>query len=301
MTNKITSITRRNIWDQIQISDIYPYGRIGEPDLLGRIWNLSKLPSTDRRYENAYGDIFQHRVNNYDWDSSWLLSDSRINLLHCDDSLFLQFLCETIHPLTRNDSSEIDALLKIYNENLKNDGYKIIEKTRVSGKPIYAGVKREFTGDHFVKKNLEIKKILSADYVTQQITLMESSIESSPHVSIGIAKELIETCCKSIFDERNIPWEKDWDLPKLMKETTKLLKLTPDDISNEVRAASSIKQILGSLSSVVQGIGEIRNEYGSGHGKDGKFIGLQPRHAKLAVGAASTLAIYLLETHEFKK
>jgi hypothetical protein len=301
MTNKITSITRRNIWDQIQISDIHPYGRIGEPDLLGRIWNLSKLPSTDLRYENAYGDIFQQRVNNYDWDSSWLLSDSRINLLHCDDSLFLQFLCETIHPLTRNDSVEIDALLKIYNENLKNDGYRLIEKTRVSGKPIYAGVKREFTADHFVKKNQEIKKILSADYVTQQITLMESSIESSPHVSIGIAKELIETCCKSIFDERNIPYDKDWDLSKLMKETTKLLKLTPDDISNEVRAASSIKQILGSLSSVVQGIGEIRNEYGSGHGKDGKFIGLQPRHAKLAVGAASTLAIYLLETHELKK
>ena len=156
MTNKITSITRRNIWDQIQISDIYPYGRIGEPDLLGRIWNLSKLPSTDHRYENAYGDIFQHRVNNYDWDSSWLLSDSRINLLHCDDSLFLQFLCETIHPLTRNDLVEIDALLKIYNENLKNDGYKLIEKTRVSGKPIYAGVKREFTADHFVKKNQEM-------------------------------------------------------------------------------------------------------------------------------------------------
>jgi hypothetical protein len=85
-----------------------------------------------------------------------------------------------------------------------------------------------------------------------------------------------------------------------MKETTKLLKLTPDDIPNEARAASSIKQILGSLSSVVQGIGEVRNEYGSGHGKDGKFKGLQPRHAKLAVGAASTLAIYLLETNEIK-
>jgi hypothetical protein len=86
-----------------------------------------------------------------------------------------------------------------------------------------------------------------------------------------------------------------------MKETTKLLKLTPEDIPNETKASSSIKQILGSLSSVVQGIGEIRNEYGSGHGKEGKFKGLQPRHAKLAVGSASTLAIYLLETHQLRK
>src|SRR5690606_8052807 len=130
---------------------------------------------------------------------------------------------------------------------------------------------------------------------------MESSIENSPHISIGLAKELIETSCKSIFDERNEVYDKNRDLPKLMKETTKLLKLTPDDIPNEAKAASSIKQILGSLSSVVQGIGEVRNEKGSEHGKDEKFKELQPQHAKLAIGAASTLAIYLLETHELKK
>jgi hypothetical protein len=86
-----------------------------------------------------------------------------------------------------------------------------------------------------------------------------------------------------------------------MKETTKLLKLTPDDIPHEAKAANSIKQILGSLSSVVQGISEIRNEYASGQGKDRKFKGLQARYAKLAVGAASTLALYLLETQQMKK
>ena len=301
MSNKITSITRRNIWDGILITGIDPFGRLEEPDFLGRIWDLSSLPSTDNRFRDAYRDIWQHRINNYDWDESWLLSDSRINLLNCDDSIFLQFLCETIHPVIRNDSTEISKLIQLYNNNLFADGFKIIEKTRISDKPIFAGVKRELTKEHLLKKNQVIKKRLSADYVIQQITLMESSIETSPHIAIGISKELIETCCKTIFEERNEVYEKNWDLPKLMKETTKLLKLTPNDIPNEVKAASSIKQILGSLSSVVQGIGEIRNEYGSGHGKDGNFVGLQPRHAKLAVGAASTLAIYLLETHELKK
>ena len=29
---------------------------------------------------------------------------------------------------------------------------------------------------------------------------------------------------------------------------------------------------------------ELRNSYGSGHGKDAKFKGLSPRHARLAVG-----------------
>jgi hypothetical protein len=205
-----------------------------------------------------------------------------------------------IHPLVRAESSHVNKLLQIFNDNLKEDDFEIIEKTKISGKPIFVGRIRLTGKESLQKKASYIKEILNADYVSQQINLMEASIENSPHISIGLAKELIETCCKSILDERALLYDKNWDLTRLMKETTKLLKLTPDDIPNEARAASSIKQILGSLSSVVQGIGEVRNEYGSGHGKDGKFKGLQPRHAKLAVGAASTLAIYLLETNEIK-
>ncbi len=81
----------------------------------------------------------------------------------------------------------------------------------------------------------------------------------------------------------------------------KISQITRRDISNKAKTAKSIRQILGSLSTVDQGVAEVRNEYGSGHGKDSNFKGLQPRHAKLAVGASSTLAIYLLETHEMRK
>jgi hypothetical protein len=301
MSNKISQITRRNIFDFIQVEGFWWAGRLEDADFLSRIFDLEAIESSDSRYPNAAGDIWQHRVNNPDdWEDNWIFQDERFNLLKCDDSIFLNFLCEIIHPLVRADSSEINQLLQISNDNLKVDNFEIIEKTRISNRPIFGGRLKINGKESIEKKGADIKRILDADYVTQQINLMESSIENSPHISIGLAKELIETCCKSIFDERKENYDIKWDLPKLMKETAKLLKLTPDDIPNEAKAASSIKQILGSLSSVVQGIGEVRNEYGSGHGKDGKFIGLQPRHAKLAVGAASTLAIYLLETHELK-
>lgn len=302
MSNKITQITRRNIFDLIQVEGFSWSGRLEEPEFLSRIFDIENMKSIDDRLPNAAEEIWQHRIYNpQDWDSNWIFTDYRFNLLGCDDSLLLNFLCEMIHPLARVDSSHVNKLLQIFNDNLKEDNFEIIEKTRISGKPVFVG-RLKITGKESIqKKGFDIKKLLNADYVSQQINLMESSIENSPHISIGLAKELIETCCKSIIDERKEVYDKNWDLPKLMKETTKLLKLTPEDIPNEARAASSIKQILGSLSSVVQGIGEVRNEYGSGHGKDGKFIGLQPRHAKLAVGAASTLAIYLLETHEIKQ
>jgi hypothetical protein len=302
MSNKISVITRRNIFDFIQVEGFLWSGRLEEIDFLSRIYDLERMESTDSRFPNAAGDIWQHRINNpNDWEDNWIYYDQRFNLMDCDDSLFLNFLCEMIHPIVRANSSEVTRILQIFNDNLKEDNFEIVEKTKISGRPIFVG-RIKITGQESIQKQgSEIKKILNADYVTQQINLMESSIENSPHISIGIAKELIETCCKSILNERNETYDKNWDLGKLMKETTKSLKLTPDDIPNETRAANSIKQILGSLSAVVQGIGEVRNEYGSGHGKDGKFKGLQPRHAKLAVGAASTLAIYLLETHEIKK
>ena len=300
--NKISQITRRNIFDFIQVEEFWWSGRLEESDFLSRMFDLENMESNDSRFPNAAGDIWQHRVNNpSDWDDNWIYNDERFNLLNCDDSQFLNFLCEMIHPLVRAKSSEVNKLLQIFNDNLKQDNFEIVEKTRISGKPIFVGRIQIAGKESIEKKGQVIKQILNADYVSQQINLMESSIENSPYISIGLAKELIETSCKSIFDERNKIYDKNWDLPKLMKETTKLLKLTPNDITNEAKAASSIKQILGSLSSVVQGIGEVRNEYGSGHGKDGNFKGLQPRHAKLAVGAASTLAIYLLETHELKK
>lgn len=302
MTNKITSITRRNIFDFIQAEGIWWSGRMSETDFLSRLFDLERMESFDSRFKNAAGDIWQHRENNpNDWEDNWIFGDSRFNLLHCDDSIFLNFLCEMIHPLVRIDSSEVNKLLQIFNDNLGNDSFEIIEKSKISGKPLFVGRMKISGSETIAKKGEVLKQILNAEYVIQQINLMEVSIEKAPYVSIGIAKELIETCCKSIFEERNETCDKNWDLPRLMKETTKLLKLTPDDIPNEAKAAISIKQILGSLSSVVQGISEIRNEYGSGHGKDGKFKGLQPRHAKLAVGAASTLAIYLLETHQMKK
>jgi hypothetical protein len=302
MSSKISEITRRNIFDYIQVEGFWWSGRLEETGFLSRIFNLEKMVSLDNRFDNAAGDIWQHRINNPDdWPDNWIFQDERFNLLKCDDSVFLNFLCEMVHPLVRTDSSEVTKMVQLINDNLKSDNYEIVEKTRISDKPIFVGHLKITGKESIEKKGNDIKNILNAEYVSQQINLMESSIEAAPHISIGLSKELIETCCKSIFEGRKEKYEKDWDLGKLMKETTKLLKLTPNDIPNETKAASSVKQILSSLSSVVQGIAEVRNEYGSGHGKEENFRGLQPRHAKLAVGAASTLAVYLLETYEIKK
>lgn len=76
-----------------------------------------------------------------------------------------------------------------------------------------------------------------------------------------------------------------------------MLDPTPADIPEKAKASENIKRLLSNLASITQGVAELPNHYGTGHGKAAGAKGLQPRHAKLAVGAASTLAVFLAETH----
>ncbi len=296
--NKISNITRRDIFDTLNVEKISWNGRLEESDFLSRLYDLSKMPSQDSRFSDAGGDIWQHRVNNYDWDDNWIFSDDRFNLMHCDDASFLQFLCEMLHPIVRSDTTEVSRLHQMFNEYLGMDNFELVEKTRISNRPIFIGRYKLLGKATIQKSKKEIADFLSDEYVVKQINIMETAIENSPELAIGTAKELIETICHTILTERKIEVDKSWDLLQLLKQTTKQLKLTPEGIPDEAKASKTIKSILGSLTTVVQGIGELRNQYGSGHGKRATFKGLTSRHAKLSVGAASTLAIFLLETHK---
>lgn len=137
----------------------------------------------------------------------------------------------------------------------------------------------------------------SADYMSQQIRRIESSIEDDPDLAVGSAKELVETCCKTILLDRGMEIPKKLDVTKLVRLTMKELSLLPDDIPDAAKGADSIKRLLSNLATVTQGLTEVRNLYGSGHGRHGRASSLRPRHAKLAVGAATTLVVFLFETH----
>lgn len=147
----------------------------------------------------------------------------------------------------------------------------------------------------------EHAKVLNANHLAEQIRRVEASIESDPSLAIGTAKELIETCCRTILAERGKPVAGTPDVSKLTKETLKELKLVPEGISEAVRGADVIKRLLSNLGTIGNGLAELRGLYGTGHGKHGSATGLSARHAKLAVGAAATLAVFLFETHKETK
>jgi hypothetical protein len=139
--------------------------------------------------------------------------------------------------------------------------------------------------------------VVDAPYIVTQVDRIQSAVENDPRLAIGTAKELVETTCKSILRERGAITDPAWDLLELVKATRKELRLTPADVPDSAKASDTVRRLLSNLATVVHGIAELRNPYGTGHGHDGRARGLGPRHARLAAGAAATLATFLLETH----
>jgi len=88
------------------------------------------------------------------------------------------------------------------------------------------------------------------------------------------------------------------DLGNLVKAASKELTFPPDGVPNQAQDGGAVKRALRSLGATVAGLGAMRNFYGSGQGQDGRARGFTPRHARFAVGAASTLALFLFETHD---
>lgn len=159
-------------------------------------------------------------------------------------------------------------------------------------------LRSKICGNQFVENSISaIKEAFTSEYIDKQTELMLSMQKEYPTETIGKAKELIESCCKAILEANCINWDKKWDIPELMKKTRTLLKVTPEDIPENIPCAQSMKGLLGNLAGIANGIAELRNAYGSGHGKSPSYRGLEERHAKLAMGASLTLVNFLWDSH----
>ena len=148
MNNKISEITRKNIFDLLMYGinnsalfeeKIY-YNFLGHSnpiDFLNHIYNLSELPSFDRRYTNAEIDIHMHTVVNDDWEPNWIFYDERFNLQNCEDKTFLKFLTTIFHSTIRDENGNWRKYLEIIQSYLHSDGYELYVAEYISKKEVY--------------------------------------------------------------------------------------------------------------------------------------------------------------------
>lgn len=295
--NTIDRQTRKNIIDGIRIAKVAWSGSLDEPSFLARLYDLSSLPSTDGRYKDAAGDIWQHRVNNWDWDDDWVFSDRRFNLLHRPDEEFVEFLCEMVHPVVRPDSDEAEQLVSHFNDQLNAVGWKLVPKLRIAGRRTFAGQRLADLGHRSVSRAKAAADVLDAAWMRSEIERLEGAADKDPALAIGTAKDLVETCCKTILTARGVAVSPKADLPELTKLLAKELKLVPDDVASYHKGAETVRLILRNLTALTQYLAELRGLYGSGHGRDGRHRGLKPRHARLAIGAAVTFIDFTVATY----
>lgn len=108
----------------------------------------------------------------------------------------------------------------------------------------------------------------------------------------------MESCCKTILLDNSIAIDTKWNLNQLLDETLRFIRITPKQIPDNIPDAKAIKAILGNLKAILQNLAELRNNYGTGHGKDSRYVGLQERHAQLAVGTSMTIVRFIWDSYE---
>lgn len=297
VAGELSRATRQDIIDGLKLDAIQWWGRLGEVEFLQRLYELEKLPSYDNRFDDASGEIWQHRVNNDDWPDDWIYDDPRFNLMQGPTNFFLRFLCEMIHPVVRPDRNEALNLLQQFNDLLRPEGWTIQEEEKVAGRNRFVARRYQTAGGRAVTRARSVADALDAGWMQREIERLENAVERDPALAIGTAKDLVETCCKSILNRRDIPFSKKADLPELTKLLAKELRLVPEGIPEEAKGLETVRLILRNLSALTQYLAELRGLYGSGHGRDGKYRGLEPRHARLAVGAAVVFIDFVTETY----
>jgi len=293
--------TRVNILDGLRLEGVAWNGTLDDVEFLSRIFDLKELPSFDTRFKDAAGDIWQHCINNEDWEPDWVFSDRRFKLLDGPADTFLSFLCEIVNPVVRPDRDEALTLVTHFNDQLRPAGWEIFEEERIAGRPRFAYRVLTHNGGRSVLRARTVADALDAGWMAKAIERLERAIDTDPDLAIGTAKELVESCCKTILTKRGVSFTKSDDLGNLTKNVAKELQLVPEGITDEAKGAENIRLILRNLTQLTNNLAQLRGLYGTGHGRDGQHRGLQPRHARLAVASAVAFIDFVAETYRHRE
>lgn len=118
------------------------------------------------------------------------------------------------------------------------------------------------------------------------------NIESSPREAVSAACNILESIFKVYIEEHahlNMPAKQD------IQSVWKVVKADLG-LDASILEERDLQEIVSGIMATVSGIGALRTHASSAHGAGKKVYNLKPRHAKLAIHAAHTIAAFVLET-----
>ena len=122
------------------------------------------------------------------------------------------------------------------------------------------------------------------------------NVESNPREAVSAACNMLESVCKTYIEDEGLKKPKKQDLQAVWNIVRKDLGFDPSILEDR-----DLQEILSGLFATVNGIGALRTHGSSAHGSGRVRYHLQPRHARLAVHAAHTIASFIIESWDNKK
>lgn len=142
-----------------------------------------------------------------------------------------------------------------------------------------------------------LANLTDASVIRTHLHRIQEAVENDPELAIGSAKELIESTAKLVLTDRGVTFTKDDDLGQLANRAQEALSLRPNQANPDgPDGGSGVKRILGGALNIAMGVAELRNVYGTGHGRDRRPSGLGSRHGHLAANAAYLWCQLMLDT-----
>lgn len=137
----------------------------------------------------------------------------------------------------------------------------------------------------------ELIRSRSLTAVDEEFARALRNVETSPREAVSAACNTLESICKVFLTEEGLPLPAKQDLQGVWSVVRKELRFDPSAVEDR-----DLKEILSGLFAVVGGIGALRTHASSAHGAAPKGYRLEPRHARLAIHAAHTVAAFILES-----
>lgn len=132
--------------------------------------------------------------------------------------------------------------------------------------------------------------------IEAEFTRALANVNSEPREAVSAACNILESIFKVYIHDENLTKPQKQDLQNVWKIVRGDLGFDPKLVQDD-----DLKRILSGIISIVDGIGAFRTHASSAHGQGRKIYNLKPRHARLAIHSAHTIALFVLESWDERR
>lgn len=134
------------------------------------------------------------------------------------------------------------------------------------------------------------------DEIEVEFSRAIDSIDDDPAIAITAGCAILEALFKAYIFENQLQTPSKETIKPLWNIVQKHLGFDP-----KLQTDQDVQRILVGMSSIIDGVGALRTHGGSAHGGGKLRYNVKPRHARLLVGAAHTLALFIIQTWKERK